>query len=139
MTTTPTRRTALRGSLAAIAAGLAVPWRSHAATTLPDADAELIRLCAEFDRVERSRIALHEGDTQIEDDDERDLAMAPLNDQQDEMAPLIWDTQASTLEGVRAKARSFALSYPEFLEDDDSWDKEFIASILRDLLEGGVA
>jgi hypothetical protein len=55
-TTTPTtsRRTALRGfGLAAIAAaGLAVPTQSQAATA-SDADAELIRLCAEF--VEREQ------------------------------------------------------------------------------------
>lgn len=50
------RRSALRGiSLAAIAAGLAGPALASSPDGA-DADAELIRLCAEFDRLEQARL-----------------------------------------------------------------------------------
>jgi len=111
-----------------------------AASTEVDADAELIRLCAEFDRLQRIWWSLHDGAAMaIEDDDERAIALLPLQAQQNQIAPLIWETQARTLDGVRAKVRSRVLWAPELLEEEDgglSSDKWRIM-ILRDLLEGG--
>jgi hypothetical protein len=53
--TATSRRTALRGiSLATIAAGLGVPALASAAPS-DGADAELIRLCAEFDQFAASK------------------------------------------------------------------------------------
>ncbi len=144
-TTTPTtsRRSALRGfGLATIAAGLAVPVPSQAASP-PDADAELIRLCAEFDRLQHIWWSLHEegGPLEIEDDDERAIALLPLQAQQDEIAPLIWTTPARTMDGVRAKVRSWVLWAPEILweQEDGMWGDKWRITILRDLLEGSSA
>jgi hypothetical protein len=88
--------------------------------------------------VEQARIDLHDGPTMIEDDDERDRALEPLTDQTVEIATIIRETPARTLEGVRAKARNFVLC-SEFLKKEGyTFDEEFIALILRDLLEGSV-
>jgi hypothetical protein len=121
-----------RAAFAAIAAALALP-----AATPPNADAELLRLCADFDRLERAWWDLHDGGADpIEDDDERQIAMAPLKAEQDPIAALIWATPAQTVEGIRAKARSWLLFSPEILVEVSSWDDRFTVSIIRDLLEG---
>jgi hypothetical protein len=134
ITPNTSRRSALRGiGLTAIAAGLAVP--ALADTKSDDADAELIRLCATFDRLEQARLDLLD---QIKDDDEREIAMAPFHAQQEKIVPLIWATPARTMDGVRAKVRSWVLWAPELLEEDDEgdWMDKWRIMILRDLLEG---
>lgn len=67
--------------------------------------------------------------------------MAPFSAQQEEIVPLIWTTPARTLEGVRAKVRSWVLWAPEILEeaDDGLWDDKWRIMIVRDLLEGMAA
>jgi hypothetical protein len=103
-------------------------------TTPPDPDAELIAACAAFDRLEQTWWDFHDGGAHpIEDDDERAIALAPLQQQQDEIVPLIWATEARTMAGVRAKARSWLLFSPEIFDDVTSWDERFRASIIRDL------
>jgi hypothetical protein len=62
-----------------------------------------------------------------------------LRRQQDEIAPIIWATQAHTVEGIRAKARSWVLFSPEILDGVGLWDDKFTASIIRDLMGGDVA
>jgi hypothetical protein len=103
-----------------------MPKATHTTTTptaspnAADADGELIRICAQFDHLVRALSALI---TRIETDE--------LEAQVDELAPLIWATEARTMAGVQAKARSWALFSPDHGE---SWDGKFRASILRDLL-----
>jgi hypothetical protein len=130
---TTSRRSALRGfGLATLAAGLGMP--AVASTKPDDADAELIRLCADLDRLLQTWWDFHDGGAHpIEDDDERAIALLPLVQQEDEIAPLIWATPARTVE-VRAKARSWVLFSPETLVDAGLWDDKFRASILRDLV-----
>jgi hypothetical protein len=144
--TTPTtsRRSALRGfGLTAIAAGLAVPVRSHAATApdTDDADAELIRLCAEFDGLEHARqtIAVRiEADAALANGEDGDREIA-LYAQQEQIAALLFATPAHTLEGIQAKARSWVLWAPEVLEGEGGlWDDKWRTMIIRDLLAGDV-
>jgi hypothetical protein len=58
--------------------------------------------------------------------------------QEEEIAPLIWATLACTVEGMRAKARSWMAYSPEILVDVSSWDDKFRASILRGLMGSAV-
>ncbi len=103
-----------------------------------EADAELIKLCAEFDRLEHACDALFEGVETVEQERKSDRLSEPLREQQDTLAERIIAHRATTIEGFRARARSVAI-----------WDKQFTGgwhegvhcsiahSILRDLLGVG--
>lgn len=138
--TTPTRRRALGFTAAAITAGMTAPVLAGAATITPDPDAELIALCAEFDRAEHARIAILRDPTIPDDTATWDRLLGPFEDEQDRLAPKIWETRAQTLEGIRAKAKTLALWAPHFLaEEAEGWDDEFAVSIIRDLVGSAVA
>lgn len=101
------------------------------------ADAELIALCEAFDRLQRTWSDYHDGGAHpIEDDNERAIALAPLEAQQASIAALTWATKARTLAGAQAKAQSWVLLSPDILDGDGCWDERFRASILRDLARG---
>jgi hypothetical protein len=111
--TTPTRRAVFRGlGLASIAAGLAA--RSALAApaapaAAPDADAELIRLCGEFDRLEHldAHFEGHAIPWVGDAWDDREAAIQPLRDARDQLATAISGIPARTHAGLVAKLRSF--------------------------------
>lgn len=101
--TITTRRSALRGiSLATITAGLALP---ALASTKPDdgADAELIRLCAEASGCED---LLRKIDAHGTADEKCNAA----TDDWDRVFRQIAETRATTMDGMRAKARALYLA-----------------------------
>lgn len=133
--TKPPSRRALFGAGAALIVGGAIATTANAAPA--GADAELIALCAAFDRIERKRVAILNDPATPEDDAIRDALVTPLHNEQDNLGPKIWATPATTLEGIQAKARTVTLWAPHFADGPRGWDDEFVASILRDLLAGG--
>jgi len=99
VTTTSTRRSAMRFSLAALTAGLTVPVLA----STPNPDAELIRLCDRTVDLEAQFYHLH--DT-IEDDDERDRLINPICAEQKDIDALVRKMgNPRTIEGARSMAR----------------------------------
>jgi hypothetical protein len=96
-TTTPTRRSALRFSAAAIVAGFAVP--ALAAVTTPNLDAELLALCAEAERCEERIREIDQLAT--ETDEECGRACDAWESARQKVAA----QPAMTLPGAQAKAR----------------------------------
>lgn len=133
------RRAALSLGIAAAAASVARP--APAGGTAQSTDAKLIRLCAEFDAVER-RVKSHYagGANHIRDDDERDAIIDPFCRQQERLLALLVEARATTLDGLRARAATLALFAPDVARPDanDDLPGQMIAAILRDLT-GGVA
>ena len=100
----PTRRSAIGFSLAAMAAGLTLPALASAANP----DAELIALCDQLVDLEKAQLRLY--DT-VKDDDERDRLIDPLYAAQQKLTPLVVALgNPKTIEGARAMAR-VALAY----------------------------
>jgi hypothetical protein len=100
--TTPTRRSVLRNiSLTAIAAGLAVPALASAAPD--DADAALIRLCAQASDCED---LLRKIDGHGTSEEKCNAA----TDDWDRVFRRIAETRATTTDGIRAKARALYLA-----------------------------
>ena len=132
----PVARRRLLATAAGLAAALA-PAAALAAASSPDA--ELIRLCGEFDALQRRILALYpEGATPIEDDNERAEAIAPLSDAQDELLDRICALRATTPAGIKARAKTLVLFVPDKAEcaDDEGGyvDERMIAALLRDLV-----
>jgi hypothetical protein len=134
--TNPTRRTILARLPAAALASSAV--LSTAALAVDrDADAELIRLCAEHDQLERQRLAIFEtGPKTMEGDRERDKAIEPITDKQEALLARFHPIQATTFAGIVARARTLILWDPEILDVDEGCcpDEILIAGLLRDIL-----
>ena len=133
------RRAALQFGLASTLAGLTTP--AVAASAAPDTDAELIRLCAEFDALERQIRSYYAGGANyIQDEDERDARIEPLCEQQERLLPSLVEARAATLDGLRARATTLAIYMPEMADpnvNDDTAGK-MVAAILRDLTGGTV-
>jgi hypothetical protein len=144
---TPTRRTALRFSVAALAAGLTTPVIADGAT--PDADAALIAICAEAVRYEARLVEIARHGTSEEDCDDACVAW-------DEIFERVARTSATTLPGIRAKAQILHLAVvretvlnngfnqylkaPEEIEDHLRLDAFVARSLCSDILAmGGVA
>ena len=72
-------------------------------------DAALLAACTGFSRIERQRLALLDGPRRIADDDARDLALAPLLDQQLPFLDALCEQRATTLAGHQARAIAFWL------------------------------
>jgi hypothetical protein len=137
---TPTRRSALGFGAAAIVAGLATP----AIAGGPDPDGELIALCAEFDALERGIKAYYPGGAKyILCDAERDNATAPLDQEQRGLIDRMCELRASTLNGIRARARTLVLWAADEAEGaeckSNCLDDRMRAAISRDLIAGSVA
>jgi hypothetical protein len=114
-TTTPTRRSALRGiSLTAIAAGMSVPVLASAA---PDdgADAELLRLCAEASDWEDLL-------RQIDAHGTSDEKCKAATDDWDGVFRQIAETRATTMAGMRAKAKVLYLAITREAANDGFYD-----------------
>ncbi len=131
----PSRRAVLTGG-AAILATAAVPIAANAAA--PNPDAALIAACAEFDRLEHAKRALLQGPQRIQDDETHNRLAMPLYWQQDELSKQIMATPATTIEGLRAKARSVVLYDAECAKGWDDLHLDMAHSIIRDLIGGAV-
>ena len=134
--TLPVARRRLLATAAGLAAALA-PAAALAAASSPDA--ELIRLCGEFERAATPHHGPYsEGATPIEDDNERAEAIAPLSDAQDELLDRICTLRATTLAGIKARAKTLVLFVPDKAECADEEggyvDERMIAALLRDLV-----
>jgi hypothetical protein len=113
--TTTTRRSALRGiSLTAIAAGLAVPTPSHAASA-SDADAELIWLCTQASDCED---LLRKIDAHGTSEEKCNAA----TDDWDRVFQRIAETRATTMACMRAKARALHLAITREAANDGFHD-----------------
>ena len=88
------RRRLLAGAVAGTAAALVAPV---AADTAPNRDVELIRLCTRFSVLERLKNShFCKGSNPIIDDDERDLAFEPIDEEQEELLDRIVAMKATT-------------------------------------------
>jgi hypothetical protein len=116
-----------RSLLGAAAAALAVSSGAIGTTTAsaaPDADADLLRLGAEFRRLQLQYLKLH-ADNEDDDGDLPDEVRAEIHDivpRQHDLAGQIADLRATTLAGLRVKA-AVLLSYSAYDSDGDPiWD-----------------
>ena len=97
-------------------------------------DDALIDACQAFIAWEERSRALYAGPTRIEDDDERDLALVPIEAQQEPLFNRICATPAVTPEGARAKAAALVAWAPDYLTPESGcWDDRLMASLLADL------
>ena len=142
-TDNPSRRRLIAGSSAALLAGAAVATSSHGETKFPAVtgdDAEILRLFAEWLPLQRRYLFLDDQAADMHDipaaiDHEVRHVLVPA---QHDLAEKIADLQATTFEGLRAKA-TVLLSYSGYLENGENplWDNhdELMGwSIARDLL-----
>jgi hypothetical protein len=100
-------------------------------------DAELIRLCGQFVALEhRMEGFFIGGATPIVDDDERDVARAPLEEEQEELAARMCAMRATTLAGLVARANALVIWAPDLAEgaEGDHLDKQMLAALLRDMV-----
>ena len=121
------------------ASGAAALLAIGGAMAAAEPDAELIRLCADFDALQRQYIDCFPGGrTTIDDDDERLQALAVFEEPQKELLRRILHTKATTPAGFLARARTYYLYMDEEIFDpDDSpyWDKMMIGALIRDMVE----
>ena len=109
----------------------------------PDLDDQLIAACLAFDALERCVDALNDpaDPAFIEDDDVRDRATAPIEAEQVPLMERICALKAATLQGKRARARSFLLWHKaidpavDAVAPHRSWTDRLVAAVLRDLSE----
>jgi hypothetical protein len=105
-------------------------------------DAALLASIARFNVLEHHISAHYSGGAfHIEDDDERDEALEPFRDEQQDLLPLICPVRAVTHEGIVAKAQMLNLWDSTIRRglDDLSWEVQMTAGIMLDLLPAGAA
>ncbi len=112
----------------------------HHGPSIPDEpdDAALIAVCAEFDAIERHINSHYAGGSrEIDDDEERDVAIAPFQEAQDPLLERIIALRATTPGGLKARARTLAswdqdamrhIGPGHYLED------RMLAALLRDMM-----
>jgi hypothetical protein len=131
---TTSRRRFLGGSGAAALAAATITTPAVAAAQQPDA--ELIRLSDQFVALERRIEGFFSGGaTPIDDDNERDVARAPLEKQQRELAARMCAMRPQTLAGFVALASALVAWAPDLAEaaEGDCIDDQIVAALLRDL------
>ena len=129
------RRSLFAGVPAALLAG-AVAAPTLLAAAHPDA--ELIRLCAEFDALEIQHEAFFEGPTRIDDDEDRDVALEPIETAQKALLDRICHLPICTLDGARALASTYLLYIAKQADQlpTQYWDQRFERAIVRGLVGG---
>lgn len=131
------RRALLQGSVVtALGAGIAAA-PAVAAVSGSNPDAELIRMCAEHDALEHRVRALDY--TALPDSEEEagfEAASDALSAQQGPILERICELRGTTLEGLRARARTWALWMGEQTRDvpGDYPERRMIRALIRDLL-----
>ena len=128
------RRDFLALTAGAAAFGITLPIGVAHAGNNPDA--ELIALCGQFDALERQ---IHALGVQIEDDDARDLAVAPIEAAEKLLAKRICSIVATTPEGHLARMRTFLLrngivNPSARAESADCLEDRFRGAMWRDLV-----
>ncbi len=129
------RRSLFAGVPAVLLAG-AVAAPALAAAAHPDA--ELIRLCAEFDALEIQHETLFEGSTRIDDDEERGVALEPIETAQKALLDRICHLPICTLDGARALASTYFLYIGKQGDQPPTpyWDQRFERAIVHGLVGG---
>ena len=98
-------------------------------------DADLIAACAAFDVLEQRYRATFDGVEAEVEWDARDAERDRIIELQDPHFDRIMALPATTMDGLRAKARTAALEYPELLEEDaGSRSGNLMISIIEDLV-----
>ncbi len=119
-----------------ITSGVAAGAATSVADMVPaKADADLIRLCREFVRLELAARAIYDGPNPITDDDEARAASAPLNAKMytllDKMEPI----RAMSAAGILARADALAAHNGDFggsFDYPESAAGRLLACLLRD-------
>ncbi len=127
---TPTRRGLLGGAAVLAVAPVAPTMSAHP-------DCELIAVCAEFDAIERHINSHYAGGSRnIEDDEERDVAIAPFQEAQEPLLERIIALRATTLDGFMARARTLALWDLDAMRQigpGNYLEYRMLAALLRDM------
>ena len=122
----------------AIAKALAIPITPVPAPgTHPDA--ELMAACAAFDAAEREHLGLFYGPNAIEDEDERDRALDPIEEERDRLARVVCSLRATTLDGHLARIRCVMLEDMDLDPAEDArssfLSESLVGALIRDLAE----
>ena len=104
-------------------------------------DAQLIDACLAFDTLEKRVDAFNDPNdpAYIENDDDRDAAIAPIEAEQAPLMERICVLNAMTLDGARARIHSFLLwnkainPIVDAAAPNRPWNERMIAAALRDL------
>ncbi len=109
------------------------------------AEQRLIAACGEIIALERHLWTVLPARFSEHQDDELDAAQAPFSARQGQLIEQICAAKAVTLDGCRAKARALAAWAPYLVADAEGHvgseyrSDRMVASILRDLVAGGLA
>ena len=125
----PSRRTLLAGLPPAVAAA----GMPAAVTAAPAPDAELIRLCAEYEAAERRIEDLYAPDDVDEDQDE--IVLKVINAEITLILDQMEEVRAQTSAGIHARARAVAACNREFahsFEFEGTWPYRLLSMLLRD-------
>jgi hypothetical protein len=102
-------------------------------------DAELMAACAAYDAAERRFLSFYHGPDFIENDDEREVAMEPINAERQRLVTLICGLRATTLEGHLARIRVVMLEDLDLDPAEDAQSRyhneNLRGALLRDLAE----
>lgn len=123
------------GGAAIVAPATASPSMAIAAEN-PDAD--LVRLCSEFDAIQQAIDDLYRGPGRIDDDGERGAAIEPLSEAQGDLLDALCDMRARTQAGFIARARTLAKYNPDLVRGAgaDCSETRQMAALLRDMTAG---
>lgn len=121
-------------------AGMALPLAAPAAAAVAGRDIELIRLCAEFDVLERrTQVLPGNQPSGSREEAERAALYEALTDQQGELLDRICGLPCTTAAGVQALAATAALHLGEDeMQDDPDGDmiERLTAALLRGIVRG---
>ena len=133
--TAPSRRAMLTGSGALLAGVTGFLAASGAATAAARPDAELFRLCAEIDALEDKISSFTIKGATLEEGQARDKLARPFADAQGALIAQLCDTPATTIEGIRARARTLLKWAPDWEDQKRSgYHYAMISALLRDLV-----
>lgn len=142
MSATATRRTLFAGASAAIlGSGITAGAAASVADLVPsNPDAELLLLCAQFDRLERQLQDACNAATTGEEEDAADLISANLRKEQAPILDQICATRAVSLEGLGAMAASLVLwdgdLFVECDEPNACTNERLKLALMRSVLAG---
>lgn len=120
-----------RRNLAGAAALILASDRAALATPTASPDAELIRLCVEFDAIEQKHYAAF---CASNDDDAREAAMDAMADEHEPLIDRIVELRPTTIEGARALARSLHLWTHGDFADGATTDERLARALVRGLI-----
>ncbi len=114
------------------------PTDANGPSTPESDDEELITVCAEFDAIEAHINAHYSGGAlEIKDDEERDIAILPMQEAQEPLLDRIVALRATTLDGFMARARTLAgwdVEATRKIGEDNYLNERMLAALLRDMV-----